>query len=208
VKREIKWRILKDCSRKRLSSLFPSLCFTHFGRYCTRWMYWESETCRNLRVQQLNNFWWESEDRRIIFCESDRTFGFFLLLLFWFQVSWRNLRKVEGIPTTMKKWLKKVTPGDKGLTRPPDSTLVSTHKNEVRSITRRYFRRQFRVTTYKFRKWRMCSWSSTHTPRTQTNYPTYPLGTMWKLGDWSMTRPSICDLRRAGLSICNHRDTH
>jgi hypothetical protein len=35
----------------------------------------------------------------------------------------------------MDKWLKKSTPGDKGLTRPPSSARVSTHTNEVRSIT-------------------------------------------------------------------------
>ena len=42
--------------------------------------------------------------------------------------------EVEGIPTMMDKWLKKTTPGDNGLTRPPDSTCFSVHKNEVRSI--------------------------------------------------------------------------
>ena len=49
----------------------------------------------------------------------------------------------------MDKWLKKTTPGDKGLTRPPASVRVSPHKNEVRSMTRGYFQIQFRVTTYK-----------------------------------------------------------
>jgi hypothetical protein len=34
--------------------------------------------------------------------------------------------------TMMVKWLKKATPGDKGLTRPPVSVRVSSvHKNEV-----------------------------------------------------------------------------
>ena len=49
----------------------------------------------------------------------------------------------------MDKWLKKVTPGDKGLTRPPVSTRVSAHKNEVRSIDRGYFQIQFRVSSYE-----------------------------------------------------------
>ena len=49
----------------------------------------------------------------------------------------------------MEKWLKKATPGDKGLTRPPPSVCVSSHKNEVRSMSRKYFQIQFRVTTYK-----------------------------------------------------------
>jgi hypothetical protein len=51
------------------------------------------------------------------------------------------------------------------------------------------------------RKWRMFSWSSTHSSRTQTKSPTYPLGTMWKLGGCPMRRPWICDLRMTGLSI-------
>jgi hypothetical protein len=38
----------------------------------------------------------------------------------------------------MDKWLKKVTPGEKGLTRPPVSLSVSAHKNEVRSTPREY----------------------------------------------------------------------
>jgi hypothetical protein len=54
------------------------------------------------------------------------------------------------------------------------------------------------------RKWRMFSWNSTHSPRTQTKYPTYPVGTMWKLGGCRMRRPWICDPRMTGLSICNH----
>ena len=49
----------------------------------------------------------------------------------------------------MDKWLKKATPGDKGLTRPPASARVSAHKNEVRSIARGYFQSQFRVPAYK-----------------------------------------------------------
>ena len=51
--------------------------------------------------------------------------------------------------TMMDKWLKKTTPGDKGLGRPPPSARVSAHKNEVRSMTRGYFQNQFRVPTYK-----------------------------------------------------------
>jgi hypothetical protein len=51
--------------------------------------------------------------------------------------------------TMMDKWLKKVTPGDKGLTRPPDSSRVSTHKNEVRSMVRGHFQNRFKVTPYK-----------------------------------------------------------
>ena len=51
--------------------------------------------------------------------------------------------------TIMDKWLKKATPGDKGLTRPPTSVCVSAHKNEVRSIDRGHFQSRFRVTVYK-----------------------------------------------------------
>jgi hypothetical protein len=49
----------------------------------------------------------------------------------------------------MVQWLKKVKPGDKGLTRPPTSVRVSEHKNEVRSIDRGFFQIQFRVPGYK-----------------------------------------------------------
>jgi hypothetical protein len=53
-------------------------------------------------------------------------------------------------PTEMDKWLKKVTPDDKGLTRPPTvESCVSTHKDEVRSIVHGYFQSQFRVSVYK-----------------------------------------------------------
>jgi len=45
--------------------------------------------------------------------------------------------------------LKKATTDDTGLTRPPASVRVSAHKNDVRSIDRGYFQRQFRVTVYK-----------------------------------------------------------
>jgi hypothetical protein len=54
------------------------------------------------------------------------------------------------------------------------------------------------------RKWRMFSWSSTHSSRTQTKYPTYPLGTIWKLGGCPMRRTWICDLRMTVLSIFSH----
>ena len=49
----------------------------------------------------------------------------------------------------MDKWLQKEKPGDKGLTRPPASSHISAHKNEVRSITRGYIQNQFRVSEYK-----------------------------------------------------------
>ncbi len=56
----------------------------------------------------------------------------------------------EGIlPTTLDKWLKKTTPDDTGLTRPPAPPHVSAHKDEVRSIDHGYFQSQFRVTLYK-----------------------------------------------------------
>ncbi len=37
-------------------------------------------------------------------------------------------------PTVLDKWLKKPTPDDTGLTRPPVVMLVSAHKDEIRSI--------------------------------------------------------------------------
>ena len=52
-------------------------------------------------------------------------------------------------PTTLDKWLKKTTPDDTGLTRPPTVSCVSTHKDEVRSIVHGYFQSQFRVSVYK-----------------------------------------------------------
>ncbi len=51
--------------------------------------------------------------------------------------------------TMMDKWLKKATPGDKGLTRPPASARVSAHKNEIRSMTLGNFQIRFRVPEYK-----------------------------------------------------------
>jgi hypothetical protein len=52
-------------------------------------------------------------------------------------------------PTELDKLLKKATPDDTGLTRPPTTELVSVHKDEVRSIVHGYFRSQFRVPVYK-----------------------------------------------------------
>ena len=50
----------------------------------------------------------------------------------------------------MNKWLKKTTPGDKGLTRPPPSVcVISAHKNEVQSIDHGYFQNRFKVSEYK-----------------------------------------------------------
>jgi hypothetical protein len=58
-------------------------------------------------------------------------------------------REGEGMSKMMDQWFQKAKPGDKGLTRPPSSVLVSAHKNEVRSITRGFFQIQFRVPVYK-----------------------------------------------------------
>ena len=52
-------------------------------------------------------------------------------------------------PTGLDKWLKKATPDDTGLTRPPVAMRVSAHKDEVRSIVHGYFQSQFRVSVYK-----------------------------------------------------------
>ena len=52
-------------------------------------------------------------------------------------------------PTTLDKWLKKTTPDDTGLTRPPTVSCVSTHKDEVRSIVHGYFQSQFSVSLCK-----------------------------------------------------------
>ena len=52
-------------------------------------------------------------------------------------------------PTPLDNWLKKATPDDTGLTRPPVVIRVSTHKDEVRSIVHGYFQSQFRVPVYK-----------------------------------------------------------
>ena len=58
--------------------------------------------------------------------------------------------RVRGMsPTDLDKWLKKATLDDTGLTRPPAAVLVSTHKDEVRSIDHGYIQSQFRVPVYK-----------------------------------------------------------
>ncbi len=45
----------------------------------------------------------------------------------------------------MDRWLQKAKEGDKGMTRPPASTHISQHKNEVRSIARGFFARRLRL---------------------------------------------------------------
>ena len=52
-------------------------------------------------------------------------------------------------PTPLDNWLKKATPDDTGLIRPPAAARVSAHKDEVRSIAHGYFQSQFRVPVYK-----------------------------------------------------------
>ena len=54
--------------------------------------------------------------------------------------------------TMMDKWLKKATPGDKGLTRPLASARVSPHKNEVRSIVRGHFQNRYRMSAYNLNR--------------------------------------------------------
>ncbi len=49
-------------------------------------------------------------------------------------------REGEGMSKMMDQWFQKAKPGDKGLTRPPDSASVSVHKNEVRSIARGFLK--------------------------------------------------------------------
>ena len=46
-------------------------------------------------------------------------------------------------PTPLDNWLKKATPDDTGLIRPPAAARVSAHKDEVRSIAHGYFQSQF-----------------------------------------------------------------
>ena len=66
--------------------------------------------------------------------------------IFFYEVS----REGRGIhPATLDKWLKKATPDDTGLTRPPTVSRVSTHKDEFRSIDHGYFQSQFRMSVYK-----------------------------------------------------------
>ena len=55
----------------------------------------------------------------------------------------------ERFRNELDKWLKKTTPDDTGLTRPPVAMRVSAHKDEVRSIVHGYFQSQFRVSVYK-----------------------------------------------------------
>jgi hypothetical protein len=75
--------------------------------------------------------------------------GFFFFNLFLLKSRWEapreKERKGEGMSKMMDRWLQKAKEGDKGLTRPPASAHVSQHKNKVRSITRGFFKSQFRV---------------------------------------------------------------
>ena len=48
----------------------------------------------------------------------------------------REGKRNVSSPTVLEKWLKKVTPDDTGLTRPPVVMRVSAHKDEVRSSSR------------------------------------------------------------------------
>ena len=62
----------------------------------------------------------------------------------------KEKERVRGMPpTALNKWLKKATPDDTGLTRPPAAARVSARKDEVRSIAHGYFQSQFRVPVYK-----------------------------------------------------------
>jgi hypothetical protein len=102
-------------------------------------------------------------------------------------------REGEGMSKMMDQCLQKAKPGDKVLTRPPASARFSAHKNEVRSIARGFFQIQFRVPAYKhvgrpthdsqkreeaLEKVTNVFMEKYTLPRTQTKYPTYPLGTM------------------------------
>ena len=96
-----------------------------------------------MRLQHFNYFWWDSEVLRIIF---RGTFGAF----FFFHLKCRLKRESRGMPPTpLDNWLKKATPDDTGLIRPPAAARVSAHKDEVRSIAHGYFQSQFRVPVYK-----------------------------------------------------------
>ena len=79
--------------------------------------------------------------------------GDFFLKPFFVQESLGSTRekerKGEGMSKMMDRWLQKAKEGDKGLTRPPASSCVSQHKNEVRSGARGFFQSQFRVSAYK-----------------------------------------------------------
>jgi hypothetical protein len=56
-------------------------------------------------------------------------FKLFLSTLFFCEVSRRKERGLGMPPTSLDKWLKKVTPDDTGLTRPPPTERVSVHKD-------------------------------------------------------------------------------
>ena len=70
--------------------------------------------------------------------------------IFFFHLKCRLKRESRGMPPTpLDNWLKKATPDDTGLIRPPAAARVSAHKDEVRSIAHGYFQSQFRVPVYK-----------------------------------------------------------
>ena len=60
-----------------------------------------------------------------------------------------------SVPTVLDKRLKKATPDDTGLTRPPVVIRVSAHKDEVRSIVHGYFAQTLKDGT--------CCWSLSET---------------------------------------------
>ena len=60
-----------------------------------------------------------------------------------------------SVPTVLDKRLKKATPDDTGLTRPPVAIRVSAHKDEVRSIVHGYFAQALKDGT--------CCWSLSET---------------------------------------------
>ncbi len=65
---------------------------------------------------------------------------------FFMKCRVKGEERLGGIPaTTLDNWLKKTTPDDTGLIRPPAETCVGVHKDEVRSIGHGYFQSQFRV---------------------------------------------------------------
>jgi hypothetical protein len=106
----------------------------------------------------------------------------------WVFVSWKTKNKSWGIHTTHTHWVVRRT----GTPRDRDEV----HRREVCECDGwvcdldvidtpsklRVIRKEF------LRKWRKFSWNNTHSPRTQTKYPTYPVGTMWKLGGCQMRR--------------------
>ncbi len=61
---------------------------------------------------------------------------------FFYEVSHEGRREDKrnvSESTVLDKWLKKTTPDDTGLTRPPSVSRVSVHKDEVWSIPHGYF---------------------------------------------------------------------